>query len=285
MKQVARGNRMKPARAAYLFFVYSLLIILGGVFLIPFFWMISTSVKPESQIFTFPPRWIPDPVLWSNYPHAIDAIPFWTYVWNTTSITLLTILGTILSSSLVAYSFARLRWPGRDFLFVLLLSTMMLPGQVTMIPVFLLFKELGWINTILPLVVPSFFGNAFYIFLLRQFFLTIPSDLEDAARVDGCPRLLAFWHVILPLSKPALATVGVFTFMGSWNDFMGPLIYLSSEGKKTLALGLQGFVWEHGAEWALLMAVSTLMLLPVLIIFFFAQRYFIEGITLTGIKG
>ncbi len=265
--------------------VYSLLCLLGAVFLVPFFWMVSTSLKAESQIFVFPPKWIPEPVLWSNYPNAVKAIPFWTYAWNTVFITGFNILGVLISSSLVAYSFARLRWPGRNPLFVILLATMMLPGQVTMIPVFLLFKELGWVNTFLPLIVPAFFGNAFYIFLLRQFFLTIPVDLEDAARVDGCPRLLTYWHVILPLSKPALATVGVFTFMGTWNDFMGPLIYLSSEDKKTLALGLQSFVWEHGAEWALLMAVSTMMLLPLLVLFFLAQRYFIEGIALTGIKG
>lgn len=265
--------------------VYSLLCLLGAIFLVPFFWMVSTSLKAESQIFVFPPKWIPEPVLWSNYPNAVSAIPFWTYAYNTIFITGFNILGVLISSSLVAYSFARLRWPGRNQLFVILLATMMLPGQVTMIPVFLLFKELGWVNTFLPLIVPAFFGNAFYIFLLRQFFLTIPVDLEDAARVDGCPRLLTYWHVILPLSKPALATVGVFTFMGTWNDFMGPLIYLSSENRKTLALGLQSFVWEHGAEWALLMAVSTMMLLPLLILFFLAQRYFIEGITLTGIKG
>ena len=265
--------------------VYSLLCLLGAIFLVPFFWMVSTSLKAESQIFVFPPKWIPDPVLWSNYPNAVSAIPFWTYAYNTIFITGFNILGVLISSSLVAYSFARLRWPGRNQLFVILLATMMLPGQVTMIPVFLLFKELGWVNTFLPLIVPAFFGNAFYIFLLRQFFLTIPVDLEDAARVDGCPRLLTYWHVILPLSKPALATVGVFTFMGTWNDFMGPLIYLSSENRKTLALGLQSFVWEHGAEWALLMAVSTMMLLPLLILFFLAQRYFIEGIALTGIKG
>jgi multiple sugar transport system permease protein len=274
---------MKPLLHQIL--VYGLLCLLGAAFLVPFFWMVSTSLKAESQIFVFPPKWIPDPVLWSNYPNAVSAIPFWTYAWNTVFITGFNILGVLISSSLVAYSFARLRWPGRNQLFMLLLATMMLPGQVTMIPVFLLFKELGWVNTFLPLIVPAFFGNAFYIFLLRQFFLTIPVDLEDAARVDGCPRLLTYWHVILPLSKPALATVGVFTFMGTWNDFMGPLIYLSGEDKKTLALGLQSFVWEHGAEWSLLMAVSTMMLLPLLILFFLAQRYFIEGIALTGIKG
>lgn len=274
---------MKPLLHQVL--VYSLLCILGAAFLVPFLWMVSTSLKAESQIFIFPPKWIPEPVLWSNYPDAVGAIPFWTYAWNTVLITGFNILGVLISSSLVAYSFARLRWPGRNLLFIILLATMMLPSQVTMIPVFLLFRELGWVNTFLPLIVPAFFGNAFYIFLLRQFFLGIPVDLEDAARVDGCPRLLTYWYVILPLSKPALATVGVFTFMGTWNDFMGPLIYLSSEDKKTLALGLQSFVWEHGAEWALLMAVSTLMLLPLLVLFFLTQRYFIEGITLTGIKG
>ena len=265
--------------------VHTLLVVLSCIFLIPFFWMLSTSLKPDSQILLFPPKWIPEPILWSNYPKAIAALPFWTYTRNTIVITLFNIVGVIFSSSLVAYAFARLRWPGRNVLFVVLLSTMMLPPQVTMIPVFILFKNLGWVNTFLPLIVPAFFGNAFFIFLLRQFFMTIPRELEDAARVDGCPWLGIYWHVILPLSKPALATVGVFTFMGVWNDFMGPLIYLNSESKKTLALGLQAFLGEHSAEWAMLMAVSTLMLLPLLILFFLAQRYFIEGITLTGLKG
>jgi len=265
--------------------VHGLLLSLSLVFLIPFFWMISTSLKPDDQILRFPPKWIPEPIKWSNYPDAIAALPFWTYTRNTIFITIFNIVGVILSCSLVAYAFARLRWPGKNPLFLLLLSTMMLPPQVTMIPLFILFKNLGWVDTFLPLVVPAFFGNAFFIFLLRQFFLTIPRDLEDAARVDGCPWLGIYWHIILPLSKPALATVGVFTFMSVWNDFIGPLIYLNSESKKTLALGLQVFFGEHTAEWSQLMAVSTLMLLPLLMLFFLAQRYFIEGITLTGMKG
>lgn len=264
---------------------YSLLFLLSAVFLVPFFWMVSTSLKIESQIFQFPPKWFPDPIQWENYPEAITAIPFMTYFRNTVIITLSNIIGVLFSSSVVAYSFARLRWPGKAPAFVLLLSTLMLPPQVTMIPVFILFKNLGWIDTFLPLILPAFFGNAFFIFLLRQFFLTIPRDLEDAARVDGCSWLGIYWNVILALSKPALTTVGVFTFMGSWNDFLTPLIYLNTESKKTLALGLQTFITQHGAEWALLMAVSTLMLLPLLILFLLAQKYFVEGITLTGIKG
>jgi multiple sugar transport system permease protein len=227
---------------------------------------------------------------WQNYSDALKYLPADThggllYLWNTVYITLLSILGTLFSSSLVAYSFARLRWPGRDLLFGVLLATMMIPGAVTMIPLFLIFRELGWIDTLRPLWATTFFGGAFSIFLLRQFFLTIPTELEEAARLDGCSYFGIYWRIMLPLIKPALAALTIMTFMESWNNFMGPLIYISSPERMTLAYGLQLFQGQHSAEFSLLMAASSLVVLPVLLVFFFTQRYFIQGITLTGIKG
>ena len=198
----------------------------------------------------------------------------------------MTIIGTLLSSSLVAYAFACLKWPGRNVVFIFVLATMMLPMQVTMIPLFVLFKQLGWLNTYKPLIVPSFFGGgAFNIFLLRQFFLGIPRDLLDAARIDGSSEFRIYWSVVLPLSRPALATVAILTFMLSWNDFLGPLIYLSDKLKSTLALGLAMFVGQHQTEWGVLMAASVLMMLPMVLIFFFFQKYFIKGFTMSGLKG
>jgi multiple sugar transport system permease protein len=195
------------------------------------------------------------------------------------------VAGTVLSSSLVAYGLARIPWKGRNVLFALLLSTMILPGQVTMVPLFAVFKWLGWVDTFLPLTVPAFLGNAFFIFLLRQFFLTIPNDLTEAARIDGCNELTTYWRIILPLATPALATVGLFTFMNTWNDFLGPLIYLFDDRKFTLSVGLAMFSSQYGSFWGQLMAVSAMMILPILILFFFTQRTFIQGIAMSGIKG
>lgn len=252
--------------------------------MLPFFWMLSTSLKSDDQMFSG--QWIPDPVCWSNYSDALTAIPFLSYLKNTLLVTTWSIVGTVLSSAVVGYSFARIRWPGRELLFGVTLATMMIPPQVTMVPVFMLMRSLGWFNTFMPLIIPTFLGgSAFFIFLMRQFFLTLPVDLEDAARVDGCGVLRTFWIIMLPQVKPALATVGIFTFMNTWNDFMGPLIYLAEEDKYTLALGLQSFLTENMAVWNQLMAFSTVLLIPLLILFFFAQKYFIEGIALTGIKG
>jgi multiple sugar transport system permease protein len=262
-----------------------ILLILGLCFALPFFWLISTSLKPDSQIFQMPPQWIPHPFKWSNYPRALHYIPFGLYTWNTLKICFFCVVGTIFSCSLAAYSLSRLRWKGRSLVFYSLIGVMLLPGQVTMIPTFTIFKYLGWIGTPLPLIVPAFFGNAFSIFLLRQFFLTIPQELSDAARIDGCSELGIYWRIVMPLSKPALATVGLFTFIGAWNDFLGPLLYLNDDRTYTLSMGLQRFVSQHGAEWSMLMAASTVMTLPIILIFFFAQRVFIQGITVTGIKG
>ena len=333
------------------------LILLTGsaVFLIPFAWLVVTSLKEEKEMSKFPPVWIPtqqvkqvidgserglahipyhgqlvtvavmkefdtgqrqvrivapstpagteflcrkvdlDEIrrvapVWKNYPDALKFLPpetnhGMTFLSNTLQVTFLSILGTLLGSSMVAFGFARLKFPGRDALFIVLLATMMLPQAVTMMPVFLIFRWLGWIDTLKPLWVPSFFGAAFNIFLLRQFFLGIPTELEDAAKIDGCSYLGIFWRIMLPQIKPALAALTIMAFMGAWNDFRNPLIYISSPEKETLAYALQLYQTSHGGEPGLMMAASTLVMLPVLALFFFTQRYFIQGITLTGIKG
>lgn len=265
--------------------MYTLLALLALVFVLPLLWMLSTSLKADQQIFAMPPEWIPETIMWGNYLRVLEVMPFWTYLFNSVLITGLTIIGTVLSGSLVAYAFACLEWPGRDKLFILVLATMMLPMQVTMIPLFVLFKDIGWLNTIKPLTVPAFFGGgAFTIFLLRQFFMTLPKSLFDAARIDGCSEIRIWWSIVLPLARPALASVAILTFMFSWNDFLGPLIYLSDRMSGTLALGLAMMVGQHQTDWALLMAASILMMLPILLLFFFFQRYFIQGFTMSGIK-
>jgi multiple sugar transport system permease protein len=264
---------------------YGALVLLSLVFMLPFLWLVSTSLKGDAQIMKYPPDLIPNPLVLKNYREGLQAAPFGLYLLNTLGIATAVIAGTMVSCSLVAYSFAILRWPRRDLVFFLMLSTMMLPGQVTMIPLFMVFRKLGWVNTFLPLIVPAFFGNAFFIFLLRQFFLTIPRDLIDAARIDGCSEFRLWWQIVLPLSKPALATVGLFTFLGAWNDFLGPLIYLVDQGKYTLSLGLAMFRGQYGSQFGQLMAVSTLMILPVIVLFFFTQKTFIQGIKTSGLKG
>jgi ABC-type glycerol-3-phosphate transport system permease component len=264
------------------------LVIWGVAFLllIPFAWMVSSSFKTPREVFETPTTWIPQPIQWENYARAFNSMPVLLFTRNTVLITFLSIAGYLISGSLVAYAFARMRWPGRDVWFIILLSTMMLPPQVTIIPLFVLFRKLHWIDTFYPLVVPAFLtGWPFFIFLLRQFLLTIPEELAEAARVDGAGHLRIYWSVMLPLLKPALATVAIFAFLLHWNDFFGPLIYLTSEKNFTLALGLMAFASKHQNEWNLLMAVSLIMLLPTLFVFFFCQRYFVEGITLTGTKG
>jgi len=265
---------------------YAALLILAGVFILPFLWMISTSLKGYENIFSLPLKWLPEKIHWENYLKVFQAMPFLVYLKNSVFVTVLAITGTVLSASVVAYSFAVLRWPGRDTLFIVVIATMMLPAQVTMIPLFVLFKEFGWLNTFKPLIIPAFFGGgAFNIFLLRQFFLTIPRDLFDAARIDGCSEFRIYWNIVLPLAKPAIATVAVLSFMLYWNDFLGPLIYLSDKLKSTLALGVVMFVGQHQSEWALLMVSTILMMLPIIIIFFLFQRYFIRGFMMSGIKG
>ncbi|BCM92053.1 L-arabinose transport system permease protein AraQ [Abditibacteriota bacterium] len=329
------------------------------LFLIPFAWLISTSLKSDDEQAVFPPVWIPTQQItseavkttdgepapiswylqtsarpqkvaeiaqlpsgavqvlpiesgpeakpfeasreqltkirhveprWKNYSEALEFLPpdthyGLTFLGNTLYLTLLTVLGTVLSSSLVAYAFARLTWPGKNLLFIVLLSTMMIPGAVTMMPQFLIFRSLGWVDTLRPLWVPAFFGSAFNIFLLRQFFMSIPTELEDAAKIDGCTPFTTYWRIMLPQVKPALAAVSISAVMGAWNNFQGPLIYLSSPDKMTLAYGLQLYQQQHSGDPGLLMAASTLVVLPIIVLFFFTQRYFIEGVSLSGLGG
>lgn len=254
------------------------------VFIFPFAWMVSTSLKNDAQIFLFPPPLIPNPIEWGNYVRMVNYLPFVRFIGNTAYVTALNLVGTLLSSSLIAYGFARLRFKGREILFLLLLSTMMLPPQVTMVPLYLIFKRLNWIDTFKPLWVRAFFGTPFYVFLLRQFFMTIPYDLEDAAKIDGCDYFQIYGRIMLPLLKPALGTVAIYTFMDHWNEFLGPLIYLNSVEKMTISIGLRLYQQLYGGEWSLMMAAATVMTAPSIILFFFTQRVFIQGITLTGMK-
>jgi multiple sugar transport system permease protein len=266
--------------------VYFLLCAGSALMMLPLLWLARSSVMELRQIFIFPPQWIPDPWAWENYPLVFETVPFLQYFFNTLIIVVATVLGTVITASLSAYGFSRLRWPGRDLVFGLLLSTLMLPYAVTLLPTFLLWSRLGLVNTYVPLALPTWFGgHIFYVFLLRQFFQTIPKELDEAAYMDGANPLQILRHVIVPLSRPALITVAIFAGIFAWNDFLGPLIYLNDSSKFTLALGLADFTGLYRSEWHLLMAASTMILLPVLILFLVAQRYFVEGIALTGIKG
>lgn len=295
-----------------------LMLVLGAITcLTPLLWMISTGLKPVEQTMTVPPTWIPyrlyveaDGALteikpadvdrfpgakivkkfaprWHNFREAIRAMKFFPmYLKNTLILCLLTVIGTVASSALAAYGFSRIQWRGRDKLFLVALATMMVPFPVTMVPLYCLFRWLGWIGTLKPLWVGSFFAGAYNVFLLRQFFMTIPKDLSEAARIDGCSEFRIFWQIILPLCRPALMVVGLFQFMYTWNDFIGPLIYLTNQEDFTLALGLQFFQSQQGGtEWHYLMAASALVALPIIVLFFFTQKTFIEGISMTGIKG
>ena len=263
---------------------YVLTTALAAAFATPFLWMVSSSLKAPEELSKLPPTWIPNPIVWSNYPEALKAAPFGQYFLNTLTITFAAMLGQLVSCSLVAYGFARLRFKGSSLWFVVLLSTMMLPSQVTLIPQYILFRELGWLNTFAPLIVPAYFGSAFYVFLLRQFFLTIPKELDEAAIVDGAGRFGIYWRIILPLSRPILTTIVAFSFIAHWNDFFGPLIYLTTPSKMTLAVGLLNFKNDAVTFFHLLMAASVIVLLPVIVVFFFAQRYFVASITMTGMK-
>lgn len=265
--------------------IYLGLLAVGFIFMIPLLWMLTTALKPLPDIFKMPPVWLPNPPQWQQMWEPWIQRSFTLYFGNTLEIALLSVIGTTLSSSLVAYAFARLRWPGRDLFFLLTLSAMMLPIQVRLIPLFLIFKQLGWINTHLPLIVPHFFGGAFEIFLLRQNFRGLPRDLDDSAKIDGASYFRIYWNILLPLVKPALAAVGIFTFMNQWNAFLTPLIYLSERKKYVLAIGLAVMRDEFQVDWSDLMAISFLVTLLPLVVFFVAQKYFIQGVTMTGLKG
>ncbi len=283
--QTARGQARRRKRYVRNVLLYAMLVPLSVVFLAPLVWLISTSLKSDIQLGVWPPIWIPRPPVWSNYTKAWEAAPFGVYLKNTLIITVLALLGQLVSSSAVAYAFARMRFPGRDTLFILVLATMMLPGIVTLIPTYILFQRIGWLDSFKPLIVPAFFGAPFYIFLLRQFFKTIPMELSEAAKIDGASNLRIFLQLILPLSRPAMATVVIFSFMGHWNDFMGPLIYINSQEKFTLTLGLRAFVGLNNTQFQYLMAMSFLMTLPIIVVFFISQQYFVRGVVMSGLKG
>jgi ABC-type glycerol-3-phosphate transport system permease component len=269
----------------------SVYIVLGAVsaaFMLPFAWMVSVSLHDVRGVFEQPFNWVPAPPLWENYPEVMTLVPFGRYFLNTVFVTGLVLVGTVLSSSLVAYGFSRIRFHGRNVLFALCLSTMMLPGQVTMIPLYILFSKIGWVDTLWPLIVPSFFGAPFYIFLLRQFFLTIPREYDEAALLDGASRFRIYWSIILPLARPALITVAVFAFIGTWNDFFTPLIYINSPEHATLTLGLNmlksQIVGTGMTQWHLLMAAAVMVMVPNILLFTIAQRYLVKGIAMGGLR-
>jgi multiple sugar transport system permease protein len=266
--------------------VYGLLLMLGTAILMPFLWTVSSSLKPYGAGIKFPPQFIPEVFEWSNYPKVFQMIPFLTFFRNSVFVSGMALLGELLSASMVAYAFARLRFPGRNILFMLVLATMMIPYPVTMVPTFILFRLLGMVGTYFPLVLPPFFGPAFSIFLLRQFFLTINSELDEAAKVDGANEFTIYWRIILPLAKPALATIGIFSFMANWNDFMGPLIYLNNSEMYTLALGVNYLrSFRGGGDLSVQMAASVMFMAPCVLLYFIAQRNIVQGIVTTGLKG
>ena len=267
--------------------VYSLLIVLSIVFIFPFYWMVSTALKAEHNVFIWPPQWIPNPVLWSNFKDALSnpQLPFPLFFRNTMILEIGILVGRLISCTFIAYGFARLEAPGKNVLFAILLATLMLPSAVTQIPRFLLFNKIGWVNSYLPLIVPAWFGEAYAIFLMRQFFMTIPRELEEAARMDGANFLQIITRVIVPLSMPVLTVILILSFKDIWNDFFGPLLYLNDLTKYPLAVGLQYFNGQFRVQMSLLMAAAVVVLLPLLIVFFVAQRAFVEGISLTGLAG
>jgi ABC-type glycerol-3-phosphate transport system permease component len=286
----AAGQKRRTKKIRKIFskaFSYFILTAVAALFVIPFLWLIVTSLKQLTQVFTDPPMWIPNPIMWVNYVQALTspAFPFLHLLGNTIFYSVVSTIGVILSSAVVAYGFSRIEFRGRDALFAITLATMMVPGVVTLIPTYILFRWMGWVGSYAPLIVPAFFGSAFNIFLLRQFMMTIPWDLTDAATVDGAGDFTILWQIVLPLVKPALLVIAIFNIMWTWNDFMGPLIYLTNSKQYPLVMGLYAFQTRFGVQWHLLMAASLATTLPLIILFFIAQRYFIEGITLTGLKG
>lgn len=263
-----------------------LLITLTAISMIfPFYWMVSSSLKTETDVFLVPPKWLPIPPQWSNYDYVFNKINFGLYTWNSMKIGVLWTVGLLLSSSWAAYGFARVRFWGRETLFIITLAAMMIPGQVTMIPLFLVMNRIGWVNTHYPLWVPAWFGGAFGIFLLRQYFLTIPQELLDSARIDGCTHFGIYWRIVMPLAKPALASLALLSFMSSWNNLLGPVIYLYDESLFTLPIGLTRFQGMYVTYWSYTMVGGTLTVLPILILFLFTQQYFVRGVVLSGLKG
>jgi multiple sugar transport system permease protein len=286
VSNASRFARLRNSEMWWRVLIWVALVLGSAVMLMPFLWLLSSSFKPENDIFVFPPKWIPDPWRPQNYTDALTYKPFNLYIGNTLLIVGLNLIAILFTASLCAYGFARIKFWGRDFWFGLVLSTMMVPYFVLMVPQFVIFSRLGWVDSFRPLTIPFFFGGgAFNIFLLRQFFRTLPEELADAARIDGCSEFRIYWNIMLPLAKPALAAVAIFTFLNGWNDFIGPLLYLNSPEKFTVAIGLATFRSVMRTRYDLLMAASAAMILPVILLFFFAQRYFIEGVVLSGLKG
>jgi len=279
------GNNMHGRIYLRNFITHAVLISLGIMFIAPFVWMLLTSLKSLAEISRFPLTFIPEVIQWENYVKVFTVIPFTRYFMNTLFVTVLSVLGQLIAAPLVAYSITKIDWFGGKFIFPIVIATMLLPFQVTMIPVYLVFQKIGLTGTYWPLIIPTITGAPLYIFLLRQFFLSIPDTLIQAAKIDGASEFRVYVTIILPLSRPALAAVAIFTFLYTWSDFMGPLLYLNKSSQYTLTLGLQAFLAEHYTEWGLLMAASAMFTLPIVVMFFFAQKQFIEGITLTGIKG
>ncbi len=266
--------------------VHLVLIVMVIGSILPLLYMLSTSIKPDSSEFEFPIRWIPDHIAWENYSRAFTAVKTLTFLRNTLIVSLGSLIGELLTASLAAYGFARLRFPGRDMLFVLMLSTLMLPYIVTLIPLFILFRTLGWINTLLPLIVPAYFGgHPLYIFLLRQTYLGLPRELDDAAKIDGAGFFRIWWSVLMPLTRPALATVAILSLVFHWNDFVAPLVYLNSQDNFTLALGVRLFQDQYHTFFNQTMAFSTMMSLPIIVVFFVFQKQFVRGITMSGLTG
>jgi multiple sugar transport system permease protein len=264
------------------------------IFIAPFYWMVVSALKSVPEASTFPPTLIPQAWRWQNFVDAVNFIPFGLYAINSLTITVGATIGAVLSNTVIAYGFSRIQWPGRNKLFYVCVATIFLPYPVVLVALFDIFSKLpsfgiqgghSWVNTFLPLIVPAFFGNPFYIFLMRQFMMGIPKELSDAARVDGASEIQTFWHVILPLTKPAVTVIAILAAVAAWNEFLLPLLYLQENNKYPLAIGLAFFTSEHDVAYNLLMAASTLIVLPIVIVFILAQRFFIEGITVGGVKG
>jgi multiple sugar transport system permease protein/sn-glycerol 3-phosphate transport system permease protein len=288
MTAIARLFRTRTGQARLGSIATMVILLIGAVFiLIPFFWMISTSLKKAGDVYIAPPQWIPAEPQWENYVTAVTRLNYGVHATNTAIIVVFVMIGTLFSSSFAAYGFSRLRAPGRDAIFMVLLGTMMLPGAVTLVPTYLMFNSIGWVNTFLPMIVPAFFGNAFFVFLTRQFYITIPKELEESAMMDGATVYQIWWYIMLPLSGPILATIAVFTFVATYNDFFTPLIYISDESKRTIAVALTYFQGSPriGPQMHLLMAAVTMSIVPPIVLFIAAQRYFVRGIVMTGIKG
>lgn len=281
--QASAKRRKLPNLEAVI--LYVILTVLAILFVLPVFYLFMGAFKAESELFRVPFKWLPDKFILDNFSNMFQSIPFMRYLKNTMIIVVFNIVGSLLSCSLVAYGFSRLRWPGRDKIFILVLITMILPYQVTLVPLFLMFTKIKWIGTFLPLIVPCFFGNPFFIFLLRQFFTGIPQDISEAARIDGASEFTIFSRLILPMAKPALTTVALFAFIRSWNDFLGPLVFLGRDELYTLSLAASMLKSNLDPNWSVLLALGTVMILPVLLIFFVMQKYFIQGIAMSGIKG